>query len=87
MIRIHKPATAPPKLMTEGKKKAAEHHTEYSRLQNLKNAPIYTTIISSSNNLYSSILAKTNPVNTSASDVKYLMRSEETKKEKQLLRI
>jgi uncharacterized protein (TIGR02646 family) len=29
MIRIHKPATAPPKLTIEGKKKAAEHHTEY----------------------------------------------------------
>ncbi len=29
MIRIHKPATAPPKLTTEGKKKTAEHHTEY----------------------------------------------------------
>jgi uncharacterized protein (TIGR02646 family) len=29
MIRVHKPATAPPKLTTEGKNKAAEHHTEY----------------------------------------------------------
>jgi hypothetical protein len=29
MIRIHKPATAPPKLTTEGKHKAAEHHAEY----------------------------------------------------------
>jgi uncharacterized protein (TIGR02646 family) len=29
MIRINKPATAPPKLTTEGKNKAAEHHTEY----------------------------------------------------------
>jgi uncharacterized protein (TIGR02646 family) len=29
MIRIHKPATIPEILMTEGKAKAAEHHAEY----------------------------------------------------------
>jgi uncharacterized protein (TIGR02646 family) len=29
MIRIHKLAPAPPKLKTEGKNKAEEHHTEY----------------------------------------------------------